>query len=109
MRPPRGRLAPRDRNHQAPPATAGVRRQGTRGGLRGTPPPSPPLAHGQPEAGQEGGGPAPPPREGRDTQGGDDTAAASAAARQVPRVAAHSLPRCPRPTGNSGPALKDAL
>ena len=107
VRPPRQRLA---QQLGRPPATAGGRRQGTRGGLRGTPPPphpplpplSPPPARGRPEAGQEGGGPAAHPRGPRHPGGGHhshgERSCAPSAASQPPTHSrsARCRPAAPR-------------
>ena len=109
--PPLQQPAPRDQNHQAAPAaTAGRRRQGTRGGLRGTPPPlpSPPPACRRPEAGHEGGGPASPQKGPGHPAGGTPQPKRAQPRAKCPQSAAHSLPQCPLPTGSSAPALKGA-
>ena len=78
VRPPRWRLAPRDRNHQAAPPPPPGGSAGGPGRDPGNPPspplflppPSPPPVRGRPEAGQGVGGPAPPPRGLRHPRGG---------------------------------------
>ena len=111
MRPPRWRLAPRDRNHQvAPPRPSGGGARGPGGDcgeppLPATPPPplSPPSpAHGRPEAGRRGSGPAPPERAAAPRGGPPQPRRAQPRAKR-PQSAAHSLPQCPLPTGSSAP------
>ena len=96
-----------------PPATARGRRQGTREGLRGTPPlPTPPLPPPLPlrpaavrRPAREAAAPH-PPREGRGAQGRMPQPRRAQLRAECPPSAAHSLLQCPQPTGSPAPALK---
>ena len=107
VRPPRWRLAPWDRNHQAapPPLPGGsAGGPGRDPGNPPSPPPfpppalSPPPVRGRPEAGQGVGGPAPPPRGLRHPGGGRHSRGERSRAPSAPsRPPTHSLSASCRP------------
>ena len=108
MRPPRRRLAPRDRNHQAaPPRPWGGGTRGPEGDcgeppLPPTPPPPPRPVSGRRAAGETV---APHPPEGAAApRGGTPRPRLAQPRAKHPQSTARSLPHCPLPTSSSARA-----